>query len=180
MSEATYGENFDRDVAAAKKAHPEWTDQQIQTTADKTAREASQLSFETGVVAAMLPVPKVGPLVQRMVQLMGFRGAYMVIAGASQDIQSNLALKKNIDPQQAIYDGILANIPANFAQGPAFGLGETAGEIGRGRGPRDVVRATPGGEEIAPTNKAPAEEGPLPVGGQVPNIAPLPVQPGTQ
>ncbi len=37
---------------------------------------------------------------------------------------------------------------------------DALGEIGKGE--RNVVRVTPSGQEIAPTNKAPAEEGPAP------------------
>jgi hypothetical protein len=37
------------------------SDDQIRVTADKAAREASQWSFETGIVAGMLPTPKGGP-----------------------------------------------------------------------------------------------------------------------
>jgi hypothetical protein len=52
------------------------------------------------------------------------------------------------------------------------------GEIGKGE--RGVVRVTPSGEEIAPTNKAPAEEGPLPTGGRkIPVVVP-PVRPGSK
>jgi hypothetical protein len=128
MSESAYGENFERDFAKTKAMHPDWTDDQVRATADKTAREASQFAFETGIVAGLLPVPKAGPLIARMVERVGVRGAYMTIAGASQDIQDNLAIRKNIDPGQAIYDGVLAHAPANFAQGAAFEIPGAIGE----------------------------------------------------
>jgi len=128
MSETGYADTFDRDAAAARKAHPEWTEDQVFSSAHKAGLEAAQTGFENGVVMGLLPVPKVGPLIARMVEQVGMRGTYMTVAGASQDIEQNIAIQKNADPKQAIYDGVLAHAPANFVAGAAFGVPEAAGE----------------------------------------------------
>src|SRR5215469_15179799 len=129
MTSSAYGEQYEKDSAKLKEIHPDWTDDQIRKTADKSAREASQFSFETGIVTGLLPTPKIGPLIARLVERVGIRGTYMVIAGASQDIQSNLATRKYVDPNQAIYDGVLAQVPENFFSGAAFEIPGAVGEV---------------------------------------------------
>src|SRR5260370_40331716 len=85
----------------------------------------------------------------------------MVMAGAYQDIQANLEIQKNIDPKQAIFDGIMAHVPANFLQGAAFELpgavGEAAGAAFRGR-PSTETEPAQQRPEVAPQPETPQEE----------------------
>jgi hypothetical protein len=127
MSEQGYGDTFDRTYAQGKEAHPDWTDEQLRQAADRAGRVSAQTGFENGVVLGLLPVPKVGPLIARMVEQVGLRGAYMTVVGASQDIEQNIEVNK-VDPRQAIYEGVLQHAPANFFAGAAFGVPEAIGE----------------------------------------------------
>lgn len=157
MSEQAYGDTFDRATKQGRQAHPEWSEEQLRQNADKTARAAAQTGFENGVVMGLLPVPKVGPLVARLVQRLGMRGTYMAVAGASQDIEENIQIKKGVDQNQSIYEGVLKHVPANLIAGAVF---EAPGAI------TEAVRAREGTPERAvPRDQPPA---PLPKPQQAP------------
>lgn len=150
MSEQAYGDTFDRGMKQGRAAHPDWSEERLRQEADKAARAAAQTGFENGVVMGLLPVPKVGPLVAQLVQRIGMRGAYMVIASASQDIEENIQIKKGVDQNQSIYEGVLKHVPANLLAGMAF---EAPGAI------TEAVRARGGAPERAvPQEQAPRVE----------------------
>jgi hypothetical protein len=173
FSQQAYGDTFDRSMEQGRKAHPDWSDEQLRQAADEAARGAAQTGFENGVVMGLLPVPKVGPLMAQLVERVGFRGAYMAFANASQDIEQNIEVKK-VDPQQAIYDGVLQHVPQNFLAGAVF---EAPGAIGEGIGalrrPQETPQAEPGIQtttEQEPTQNEPLKAAPVEENGEAVNV----------
>jgi hypothetical protein len=155
MSEQAYGDTFNRSMEQGRKAHPDWSEEKLRDESDKAARGAAQTGFENGVVMGMLHIPKVGGLVTRMISRLGLRGTYIAIAGASQTIEENIQIKKGVDQNQSIYEGLLQSLESNFATALGFELPGAVGEaLGRRRAPagREVEL------ELPEPTKLPAEQ----------------------
>jgi hypothetical protein len=170
MAENQYGETYERDLRQGADAHPEWTADELQQHAHKSAEDAANGAAMTGLVVGLLPVPKLGGVITKMVSQIGIRGTYMTIAGAANDIQQNIAVNK-IDPRQAILDGVLAHAPANFVAGGAFELAPAIGEaIGRHGTAPDSPKAQP---EARPAPEPAAEQETQPQGQVQPQAQPI-------
>jgi hypothetical protein len=100
-------------------------------TAHTAAEEGSAYAGENGLVLSLLPVPGVGPLVARLVERMGMRGAYLATSNVIQRVQANQAIQKNVDPKQAITDGLQDALVQGAVGGAAFELPHVAGEVGK-------------------------------------------------
>jgi hypothetical protein len=132
MAAGAYGSAIDRSVQDAKRLHPDWSDAQLLVAANAAANESAKNAGAAGLALSLIPIPAAGPLIARMVEKWGLSAAIMVLAQQYARVQENVALKKNINPSQDLFEGLRENLGQDTAQALAFGLPHALGEIGRG------------------------------------------------
>lgn len=143
MAQSSYGTEYDKAYSAAKQAHPEYSQDQLQALAHKAGTDAANVGFESGIVMSFLHVPKLGGPVTSMISRLGMRGTYMMLAGSAQDIADNIATKKYADPSQNIYEGVQSHLAKNFGAGVAFELLPALGEATTGAEAKPAIQTPP-------------------------------------
>jgi len=71
MSESAYSQEHDKSYVAAKKAHPDWTEAQLQDCSAQGRDRCGSGGFENGIVMSFLHVPKLGGPITAMIGRLG-------------------------------------------------------------------------------------------------------------
>jgi hypothetical protein len=134
---------------------------------------------------AFVNIPAVGPLITRIAQKLGTGAGAMAIANVLAKVQENIALKKSIDPELEITDGLMDVAKQGALQGGVFALPHAISEGFKAMRPTEAksgIVTEPHRAPLEPTGPTtpfeaqnPVEAKPEPAPGQ-----PEPATPSTQ
>lgn len=141
----TYGEVINDAASRLHKLRPDLSDAQIMEMANKAAVDAAKAAGISQLALGLVNLPVAGPLVSRIAGKLGVGAATLEVANIYSEVQKDISLKENVDPNQKIGERLkdLDFHLTNIFGGALFALPHGVAEIGKGE-PGVVTVGEPG------------------------------------